>query len=442
MRCLTASLPALLLACGGTIGPIDTSSLHIEGSYDFTTSSFDVDTTGSCCITQPDVGHPILSQHARLDVRKAGDGYDAVITPDFGDPAVMTVVVGKDGNVTLTGSVSFSGGGAYATTTDAWSTIVLPVGNDGHLAGTYTATGQENVFEGDVGWTGNATGAGALASDTRAPQARASMVASATSVTLPWDALYARVSEPVGANALSGALALSPASGSANVSWQLGSTSADWLGSVSVTGYRTSWSDFSGAATFSVAGGLVDPSGNASASVSTPITFLDVPKATSFGGANPPALWGQTQIATGTDACGTASSCIEIGPLDGPCSAQPGGLAARLDNAAGKTIVVTYRMRVASQYGQPYFEGVGFSLATPGSAVQSATDSTLTVQFAQTTDATYDYATDWVTAKLAAPAGEVGLALSPFGAASMYCGGGPAMPPVKLVVDVAAISLE
>ena len=290
---------------------------------------------------------------------------------------------------------------------------------------------------------GNATASGNVGADARAPQAQASSIASASSVVLPWDMLYARVSEPIDAKALSAAVVLSPASGAANVNWQLGPASVDWLGGVSVSGYRTSWADFTGNATFSVAGGLVDPSGNASSAVSTPLTFLDVPKAAAFSGATPPAMWGQTQVATGSDACGTASSCIEIGPLDGPCSAQAGGLAGRLDATGAKTIAVTYRMRVASQYGQPYFNGAGFSLATPGAAAQSVSDPNLSVQFAQTTDATYNYATDWVTANLPLTSqGEVGLALSPFGNASMYCGGGPAMPPVTLIVDVASISMK
>ena len=443
MRCLIASLPVLVLACGGSIGPIDPGSLHIEGSYDFTTSSYVVDTTNSCCI-QPDMGHPILSQHARLDIKKNGTGYDAVITPDFGDPQAMTVTLGHDGNVTLTGgSPSFSGGASYASVTDDLDTIVLPIGSDGHLSGTFTGKGQENVFEGDVGWMGNATASGNIGADARAPKAQASTIASVSSVVLPWDTLYARLSEPVDGKALTSAITLSPASGTAAVSWELGSTSVDWLGGVSMTGQRSSWSDFSGAATFAVAGGLLDPSGNASSATSTSLTFLDVPKGAAFSGATPPAMWGQAQIATGTESCGTSSSCIEIGPLDGPCSAQPGGLAARLDATSAKSISVTYRMRVASQYGQPYWGGTGFSLAVPGKSAQSATDPNLTVQFSETTDATYNYATDWVTANLDVPAqGEVGLALAPFGNASMYCGGGPAMPPVKLIVDVATISVK
>jgi hypothetical protein len=114
------------------------------------------------------------------------------------------------------------------------------------------------------------------------------------------------------------------------MNWELGSTSVDWLGGVSMTGYRTSWSDFAGTATFSVAGGLVDPSGNASSAVATPLTFLDVPKAAAFSGTTPPAMWGTAQIASGTESCGTASSCIEIGPLDGPWPI--GTLLIRMDH--------------------------------------------------------------------------------------------------------------
>jgi hypothetical protein len=443
MRCLIASLPVLVLACGGSIGPIDPASLHIEGSYDFTTSAFVVDTTNSCCI-EPNTGHPILSQHARLDIKKNGAGYDAVVTPDFGDPQVMALTVAHDGTVTLSGSVTFSGGSSsYASVSDELDALVFQVGSDGHFTGTYSATGQENVFEGDVGWMGKATASGNVASDARAPQVQASVLSSATSVVLPWDALYARMSEPVDAKAFSSAIALSPAKGTSNVSWQLGTSSVDWLGSVSILGYRTSWSDFSGAATLGVAGGLVDPSGNASSALSTQLTFVDVPKAATFSGATPPAMWGKSQIATGSDACGTSSSCVEIGPIQGPCTVEAGGIAGRLD-ANGSKLSVTFRLRAASQYGQPYWGGVAFSVASPGVAAQTETDPSLQVQFTQTTDPTYPWATDWVTANMDLPksSSEIGFSLLPFGNASMYCGGGPAMPPVTLVVDVASISIK
>ena len=443
MRCLIVSLPVLVLACGGSIGPIDPASLHIEGSYDFMASSFTVDPTNSCCI-QPDNGHPILSQHARLDIKKSGTDYDAVLTPEFGDPQSMVVTLDTDGSITLAGSAaSFSGGGPYSSTTDTIDTIKLAVGSDGHLTGVFTATGAENVFEGDVGWNGNATATGTVLADARAPQAQASSVSSAASVVLPWDTLYARMSEPIDSKSLSSAISLSPANGTASVNWQIG-TSVDWVGAVSVTGYRKSWDDFTGVAAFGVAGGLVDPSGNASSATSTQLQFLSVPKASAFSGATPPAMWGKSQIATGADACGTDPSCIELGPLQGPCTADPGGIAGRFDAAGGKTLAIKFRLRAQSQSGQPYLmSGPGFDVAAPGASAQMAYDASLTIQFNPTSDTTYPYATDWLTANITLPAssGEVGFSMLPFGASSSYCGGGPALPPITLTIDVASISV-
>jgi hypothetical protein len=217
MRYLIASLPVVFVACGGSIGPIDTGSLHIAGSYDFTTTTFDVDTTNNCCI-EPNEGHPILTQHGRLDIRGVNDGFTAVLTPDFGDPEEMTVDITND-VLTLTGSAaSFSGGGAYQGVTDSLDTIVLPIGNDGKLSGAFTGTGGESVFEGDVGWQGNATASGQIGDDTRAPQTQASVLASASSVVLPWDTLYVRASEPV--MDLQAAVSLMTANGNVAVQWQ------------------------------------------------------------------------------------------------------------------------------------------------------------------------------------------------------------------------------
>ncbi len=440
MRCLLASLPVLALACGGTIHPIDPSALHIEGSYDFTVSSFTV--TNQQGYPPPTTTHPAIGQHARLDIRKNGSGYDAYVTPDFADPAQMNVILGSDGDVTLRGQVNFNGptNVSYASASDELDAIHLAVGADGHLAGTFTAEGQENVFEGDVGWTSQGAASGAIGHDARPPVANPN-VSSTAPVTFPWDSLYARISEPVDAKLLANAISLSPASGTSNVSWQVG-PSVDWLGGVSITGYRTSWSDFAGPATLSVAGGLGDPSGNVSTASATPVSYLDVPKAASFSGATVPALFGASQVAYTPDACGSASSCFEIGPITGPCSADSGGIAGRL--GSGSTFSITFRARVAKgQYGSPYMMGpIGVSVAVPGSPAQNLQDPSLGLTFSATNDPAFPYASDWVTAKVALPisGSEVGFAVLPFANETMYCGGGPALMPITLVLDVAEVT--
>lgn len=443
MRCLIASLPVLALACGGSVSPIDPSSLKIEGSYDFTVSDLTTSNQQGCCTPPPNTSHPAVGQHARLDIRKNGSGYDAVITPEFADPATMTVTVGSDGNVTLQGQVNFNGASTYGGASDELDTIHLAVGSDGHFTGAFTASGQENIFEGDVGWNAQASATGAVGADARAPQAQADAIASAQSVLLPWDTLSARISEPVDQKALASAITLSPSSGKAGVAWQVGGT-VDWLGGVSLTGYRTSWSDFTGAASLGVAGGLVDPSGNVSSTIGMQLQFLDVPKAASFEGGTVPAMWGAAQVATTASSCGTAAACVEIGPLDGPCTAQAGGIAGRLDGTGATKLSITFRARATSQYGQPYMMGgIGVQVATPGNAAQWVSDTTLNPTFTQTTDTQYPYATDWVTANVTLPASgsEIGFSVLPFGTMSNYCGGGPALPPITLVLDVAKVAV-
>jgi hypothetical protein len=437
MRFLLASLPALALACGGSIGPIDPAGLHVEGSYDLVLSNVSGDPNPQP-YAPPTTTHPGIGQHARLDIRKVGASYEAAVTPEFGSPASMTVSFGQDGTMTLQGTVPFSSSSSSADVTDELDALHLGVAGDGHLSGSFTAEGQTTVFEGDVAWQGSITAGGSIGADARAPQARISAYASAPSVLLPWDEINAQTSEPVDATALDGALGLTPGS----VSWQVSPSALDWLGATEAYGYRTSWSDFSGPATLSIAGGLVDPSGNVSNATSVPVTFLDVPQAAAFDGTTLPAMWGAAAPASGTDACGTAGSCVEIGPLEGPCNAQPGGIAGRLP-ATGTKLSITYRLRVASQYGQPQWpSGLGVSVAVPGQAAQLVAPSMFPT-LNPTGDATYPYASDWTTDELtvSATGPEIGFSVVPFAGAQSYCGGELGFAPVTVVVDVVQVKL-
>jgi len=437
MRFLFASLPLVALACGGSIGPIDPSTLHVEGSYDLVVSNI-VGQPSPNPYQPPDSGHPGIGQHARLDIRKIGSSYDAAVTPENGDPVAMTVTFESDGTMTLVGEypVGSSGGSEYSTS-DEIDALHLAVGADGRFSGGFTAEGQTNVSEGDVGWQSDNTATGTVGADARPPTAQVSALGSAQSVLLPWDELYVHTSEPVDAAALGSALSLTPGA----ASFQVSSPSVDWIGATSAVGYRTIWSDFSGQASLGVAGGLVDPSGNASAAATSAVQFLSVPSAATFGGASPPAMWGAATIATSSESCGTAASCIEIGPLTGPCGAQPGGIAGRLEAGGATQLSLTFRVRAATQYGPPGWM-FDVSAATPGKGAQVLTGELTMPPMNATTDATYPYASDWTTATVALPdtGPEVGFSLVPFQTAQSYCGGGPAFPPVTMLVDVAEIT--
>ena len=428
----------LLAACGGAIGPIDPGTLHIEGSYDLIVGDFEAQPAQQGYPTPPTTGHPAIGQHARVDIRKNGSGYDAAVTPDFGASSPMTVSFGSDGTATLTGTVSFAmGSSQYASTSDTLTTLHLGVGADGHLSGAFTAEGNEGIFEGDVGWQADATASGKIGADARAPQARVA-AAGTQSVVLPWDPLSVELSEPVN-DGLASAISLTPGA----ASWQPAQPGVDWLGPTSLLGYRTSWSDFSGDATLAIAGGLADPSGNASDAAAAPVHFLDVPTASSFSGATPPAMWGAASVASGSASCGTAASCVEIGPLNGPCTAGDGGIAGRLPASGATQLSITYRVRTSSQYGSPYWPaGLGLYVATPGSGAQLASGAAFPTMNA-TNDPTYPYASDWTTSVVALPVtgNEIGFSLVPFGAMQSYCGGELGFPNATIVVDVAEVTV-
>jgi hypothetical protein len=430
--------PVLALACGGTIGPVDPGALHIEGSYDLVVSDVQGEPNPEP-YPPPSTTHPAVGEHARLDIHKNGASYEAALTPEFGDATAMTVSFGADGTVTLAGDVAFSGGASYASVTDDLSALHFAVGGDGHFTGSFSAEGTENVFEGDVGWQGAISASGTTGADARPPTAQISPIASAQGALLPWDTLYARMSEPVDGASLAGALSLTPGA----ASWQVQPAPFDWIGATTAVGYRTSWSDFAGDATLSVAAGLADPSGNVSAATATPTSFLAVPQAASFDGATLPAMWGVAAPASTSESCGAAGSCVEIGPLDGPCSAQAAGIAGRIGAPGAGKVSITFRVRAASQYGQPYMgTGLGLTLATPGQPAQPIFDGQLSPALTETGDATYPYASDWTTAvvKLPQSGAEIGFSIVPFGEATTYCGGGPALPPVTVVVDVAQVT--
>ena len=446
----TVGLLSLVVACGGAISPVDPTSFQLEGSYDLSVQTVDV--TPSQMQQQPsppNTYHPATNGHARVDIKKVAGAYQAAITVDSANPVSASVTATSDCSITLTtqDGATFSGGSTngYQSVSDALSVLSFRVGADGRPAGAVAATGNEFVSEGDVGWQMDISAAGTIGPDTRAPQITAvQYTPSLSGKPLPWDPIYVSASEPVDGAQLQGSASLLGASGPFSVAWSIQPNQPDWIGATRLVGYRTEWVA-QGAQSLNVAAGIADPTGNASSSLQTPASFLDVPLAAAFDATTLPAQWGPVAVVSGATACGADGvSCLEIGPVTGPCQGQAtAGIAGRLSAAGHGTLTMKYRVRAASQYGQPYLMSpFGFSLATPGAAPQAA-PSPLSPKLSAVTDVTYPYATDWTTVSEALPASasEVGFAFTPFDqGASSYCGGGPAMPPVTLVIDVVAVT--
>ena len=446
----TVGLLSLVVACGGAISPIDPTSFQLEGSYDLSVQTVDVAPSTEPQPSPPSVYHPAVDGHARVDIKKVAGAYQAAVTVDSANPVSATVTATSDGSITLTAQdgASFTGGSStngYQGVSDTLSVLTFKIGADGKPGGAVSATGSELVSEGDVAWQMDISATGTIGPDTRAPRITAvQYTPSLSGKPLPWDPIYVSASEPVDGAQLQGSTSLVGASGPLSVAWSVQPNQPDWIGATRLVGYRTEWAA-QGAQSLNVAAGIADPTGNASSSLQTPASFLDVPLAAAFDATTLPAQWGPVAVVSGAAACGADGvSCLEIGPVTGPCQGQPtAGIAGRLSAAGHGTLTIKYRVRAASQYGQPYLMSpFGFSLATPGAAPQAA-PSPLSPKLSAVTDVTYPYATDWTTVSEALPASasEVGFAFTPFDqGSSSYCGGGPAMPPVTLIIDVVAVT--
>jgi hypothetical protein len=426
-----------LAACSGSID-IAPGSESIVGSYDLTFQGVTPTDKGLYGPTPP--ASP--GTHARLDIRKGGSGYDAVVTSTWGSPASMQV--GLDGGkVSLTGSLLVRG----SSTTDTWSQLVFQLDSSGYLSGSFSGTGGTEADQGDVVWTVAFTGNGALGPDTTPPSVKASpLSAGPPAALLPWDVLAFSASEPIDVGAWQGKTALA-GSRPMPIVYAPGTTTT-WVGDTSLLGYLSSWDGASGQATLSVQGGLADPSGNASAAFSTSVSFLDVGQkvaAFHFDGTDTtsPGQWGKTAVVPSGGACDSAG-CMEIGPTNpsNPCTPDRHGIAGRLDTTGKTKLVVHFRVREnPGMYSGPNVPSglpvLTVSVAARG-AVSPATETTFGPGTMSEVSGPFKWQSDWQSSTVPLPAGpnnEVGFTVTPF--AGYGCGGGPApiSNPVDLLID-------
>ncbi|MEO8877067.1 MAG: hypothetical protein ABI461_15855, partial [Polyangiaceae bacterium] len=215
-RLFVASLlPFLAAACGGNVASSNSSNSNqnqnqnnpqtklpsntIAGSFDLTfthVTSTPTFSGGSTPTTTP----PSQGGNARLDV--ASDAVTSVtLTSRWGAPAIFPAnTTAKQvtlDSTTSDGSVSanFSGQDSSGLNiTDRWSTITLGRNASGGFDGTFTATGDEEMFEGDEGFENKLTATGTIALDTTAPEIRADKVP--TDGFLPWVPTHVQFAEP------------------------------------------------------------------------------------------------------------------------------------------------------------------------------------------------------------------------------------------------------
>lgn len=405
----------LVQACGGTAVTVTQS---IEGSYDLVFSGVTVDPMSPAL--GPPGKPPLEGAHARLDIRVVPNGYDAMITPEWGSPARYYVTASSNQVVLDKGQSHFIQGSTYGSVDDTIDRVVLARAGNG-LTGMVTVSGQEHVFQGDVGGDAAFRGSATLGKDTTAPRVRDDSYVSAGDRHLPWDAISIDASEPLEEGALRNAI------GFQSVSWRP-SMAEPWPGVMGIVGYATS---FDAAGSVDVAAGLLDPSQNASAALSSPRKLLELaPKAASIT-TFAKGAWGMTTIQT-MPIC-EADGCLEIGPIQTTCNPPSAGFAARIDAKGKSKITIRWRVRSTGQGAR----NLEVTLATPGTKPTVVEGHAMV---AMTGDMKYPWASSWMSTSFDVM-GDDDLGVGIRAANDGGCGGW-APQPQPTVYDIQSIIAE
>ena len=370
----------------------------------------------------------------RLDLRSASGGYEAVITPSFGNPAAMKVAV-EPSKVTLTGSLVVHGNSG-GNVDDTWTTVTIDRTASGGLADTVHAVGDEEAFGGDVIDMATLTGDGTLKLDDVAPlyQLRRSNVGGPNGIALPWDDFAIRASEPVDGIAK----AVTVTEGGPPLAIVNDPSAVLWPGTIQASVLLSTWDIATGTLAIAVAGDVAkDPSGNFATAFKTTVPVQSVgpaqPQHSLDGDVITVSSWGKTAFLGGlvSDPACEVGGCAQFGPLDlGYCSQDEAGIAARL--SVDQKTQVAVRFRVFSDQQSMVSSPVRVSVT--GHDGKVTTSSIMVTLAANTGD--FPFATPWSTALVPLPAGatgEVGVVVE--AGTSTSCGFVPPAAKGRIVID-------
>jgi hypothetical protein len=458
---------------GGDANPPDAMTASLEGSYDITFGEVKLAGNQPGGPTQPPTSAPSPGTKARLDLHALpGGGYEAVVTARWNDPGPFSVVDVSPSQIRLSGSSAAVRGASYVD--DEWTVFAFSRAADGTLDGSFTATGEEDVTDGDETNVTDVTVTGTVARDVTAPEFKPIILSTdgPPGQLLPWDPIRVRAAEPIApAMFLKGlTVSVSPPSPVPSISWtdeESGFPSA-WAGTVQVKGLLTSWDSALTNPTLGV-GGMTDRVGNASAPMTEPLSFLTLlPGQTSHEfdtdtvtvGSWGPAITFLGGFA-GSDPSCEKGGCVQMGAFSyNGCLPMAPGVAGLLAVPGAKAVLVRYRVlangnpTLSPPPGSlPILPGAAFTVAvaTPGvdasptyAYVSSNGTSDLLKPLASPVLG-MNWATDWttLTAPVATPASVVGFSVTAgMGTAIGGCGGAPAYPRVDVIVLVDSVSAQ
>lgn len=392
---------------------------------------------------------------------KTGVAWRATVTERWGLPTTFTVTADGQG-LLLEGSLPVIK--KDATVSDILQSFRFSLDRQGRLSGAVTARGQENVFSGEQGFTGDLTASGQLTTDTTPPEARVLTRSSLApdDMLFPWDPLGLEFAEPVDAAGALSALVLTDdkATPLAAVQSTVPAGEDAKAGVSRALGSFASWDDLPSHVKLDAAGVYTDAVGQKGPPVSAGYKLLSLSAGKTAregfdakdGGTF--ALLGAALRLGGGGAeplCET-SACIDLGTFDNAlCGVSASGVAGRLTVPEGaKTVSFRLRVLLGETVAIPVLKGaipLSAQLVRPGGvpvtkdiAAPTADNGTAGAGGAA------GIVTAWTTITLPLPdgKGEVGIALR---AGSRYASGecdaqAPNPTPVLTRVLVDSIAVE
>ncbi len=462
---VAVSAPILASGCGGAASDADTGGTGGAGGSGALSGSYDVVLSG---VRQQDPNNPGIASPSegvrlRLDLRRQGEGYQAVVTPRFGQASALAVTLSRSA-MTLSGAVVVAGG---AGATDTWATLTLQRAASGRLSGALSALGTEELLMGDVVSSGAVEADGNLTPDATAPELQVRLTSSVGpgDALLPWDPLVVVAAEgvqPAAWESRLGVVPLGDAQGLPELGWELTPEPASpsaWAGALAAEGRWRRWSDGGVSFSVEVAAGTPDLAGHAAAALVAPAQLLWVgppqPRIDYGADAIDYGQWGRVRwLAPGDAACEPGASCAKIGSFEsGACGAgSPAGLAARLQRS-GDVLHVRYRVEITlPDEGDPQPaptwapSPLGLELAVPGGrprrtsvALESGAFTSWRVE-----GAARIWTTGWRTFDVPLAeeqSAEIGYALFA-GLGPGTCTGGLIPPPVTTTVYVTSVTVD
>lgn len=359
---------------------------------------------------------------------KTGAAWRATVTERWGLPATFNVSADGQG-LLLEGSLPVTK--KDSTVSDILQSFRLSLDRQGRLSGAVLARGQENVFSGDQGFTGELTASGLLSPDTTPPEARVLTRSSLApdDMLFPWDPLGLEFAEPVDAAGALSALVLTDGAAKPLDAVQSTVPSGEdaKLGVSRALGSFPSWDDLPSQVNLDAAGVYSDAVGQKGTPVSAAYKLLALSPAKNAregfdakdGGAF--ALLGAAVRLGGSTAeplCET-SACIDLGTFDNAlCGVSPSAIAGRLTVPAGaKTVSFRLRVLLGETVAIPLLKGaipISAQLVRPGGAPVTKDIAAPTADNGTGgAGGAGSLLTAWTTITLALPEGkgEVGIAL-------------------------------